>query len=94
MLEGRESSRENEFCLSCLYTSFHGVLESGGDNNYPRHRGFRAAADDDDSQLQHVARRVIRTADKHLAELHRIVANTDTSQESSENEVTSSDESD
>ena len=80
---------------SCPYTSFNGVLESGGDNNYPCHRGFRAAAaNDGDSQLQHVARRVIRTAEKHLAELQRIVANTDTSQESSENEVTSSDESD
>ena len=80
---------------SCLYTSFHVVLESGGDNNYPRHRGFKAAADDDDnSQFQHVARREIRTAEKHLAELQRIVANTDTSQETSENEVTSSDESD
>ena len=80
---------------TCLYTSFHGVLESGGDNNYPRHRRFRAAADDDDdSQLQHVARRVIQAAEKHLADLQRIVANTDTFQESSENEVTSSDESD
>ena len=73
---------------SCLHTSFHGVLESGGDNNYPRYRGFSAAATDgDDSQLQHVARRVIQTAEKHLAELQRIVANTDTPQESSENEV-------
>ena len=80
---------------SCLYTSIHGVLESSGDNNYPRHRGFRATiADDNDSKFQHVARRVILTAENHPAELQRIEANADTSQESSENEVISCDESD
>ena len=37
----------------CLYSSFHGVLESGGNNDYPRHRGFRSA---DNARMQEISR--------------------------------------
>ena len=38
-----QQKKLNSVC-SCLYTSFHRVLESSRDNNYPRHYGFRGGA--------------------------------------------------
>lgn len=80
---------------SCLYTSYHGVLESGGDNNYPRHRGFRSA--EDEAKLQKVPRRVLKSADKCLADLQKLddAHNADAAaNDTSESEDNSSDESD
>ena len=49
----------------CLYSSFHGVLESFGDNDYKRQRGFRGSRDTGDRlQQRTVGRRVIKGADK------------------------------
>ena len=54
----------------CLYSSFHGVLESFGDNDYKRHRGVRDSRDTEDRlQQRTVGRRVIKGAEKKLAEM-------------------------
>ena len=54
----------------CLYSSFHGVLESFGDNDYKRHRRVRGSRDTEDRlQQRTVGGRVIKGADKKLAEM-------------------------
>ena len=54
----------------CLYTSFHGVLETFGHNDYKIHRGVRGSRDTEDG-LQHrtVGGRLIKGAEKKLAEM-------------------------
>lgn len=57
----------------CLYNSFKGILETGGDNDFSRHRGSRRAhamgEEAGDLEDQVVSRRVITNAEKMLAEL-------------------------
>lgn len=55
----------------CLFASYHGVLESGGGNEYQRHRGSRAAGDDSDAVDRAVSSDVLKKAQDALAELER-----------------------
>ena len=75
----------------CLYSSFHGVLESGGKNDYPRHRGFRSA---DNARMQEISRRVVRNAQNQLEELRGQLDQPDEESSGDSSDDTSSEESD
>ena len=57
----------------CLCGSFHGILESGGDNNYQRHRGGRQAhrLSEELGNLhdQIVSRQLVKAAEQKLTAL-------------------------
>ena len=76
----------------CLYSSFHGVLESFGDNNYKRHRDSR----DTENRLQQrtVGRRVIKGAEKKLAEMRSELEAGDVASEMSSDGAESDSDSD
>ena len=62
-----------ESVWSCLYGSFSGILETGGDNDFKRHRGSRSAhrlsSEHGDLHDQLVPRRLVTGAKKKLAEM-------------------------
>ena len=55
----------------CLYASFHGVLESRGDNDYARHQGSRAARRVSDILDRSVSGSSITAAERKLEQLQR-----------------------
>ena len=79
----------------CLYSSFHGVLESFGDNDYKRHRGVRGSRDTE-ARLQQrtVGRRVIKGAEKKLAEMRSELEAGDVASEMSSDGAESDSDSD
>ena len=64
---------KTESVWSCLYGSFSGILETGGDNECKRHRGSRSAhslsSEHGDLHDQLVPRRLVTGAKKKLAEM-------------------------
>ena len=62
----------------CLYGSFHGILESGGDNNYQRHREGRQAHSSSeelgDLHDQIMFRQLVKAAEQNLAALEAKVS--------------------
>ena len=79
----------------CLYSSFHGELESFGDNDYKRHRGVRGSCDTEDRlQQRTVGRRVIKGAEKKQAEMRSELEAGDVASEMSSDGGESDSESD
>ena len=81
-------------CL--LYSSFHGVLESSfADNDYKIHHGVRGSRDTEDLLHQKtVGRRVIKGAEKKLAEMRSELEAGDVASEMSSNAAESDSDSD
>ena len=79
----------------CLYSSFHGVLESFGDNDYKRHRGVRGSRGTEGRlQQRTVGRRVIKGAEKKLAEMRSELEAGDVASEMSSDGAESDSDSD
>ena len=86
---------KTESVWRCLHSSFHGVLESFGDNDYKSHRGVRGFRDTEDRlQQRTVGRRVIKGSEKKLAEMRSELEAGDVASEMSSNGVESDSDSD
>ncbi|XP_065195838.1 uncharacterized protein LOC135827237 [Sycon ciliatum] len=63
----------------CLHNSYHGILESGGGNEYPRHRGSRTAHRSDIESCRAVTAEALTAAECALVALSSDVSDCDSS---------------